>query len=191
MIFSPRIGIADAADYQAYRLQSCFGGKAPDYRQVREIAPQILAIVGLRNGSMRNAGMKINRHIEGLCAFKNAPEALFIEKGTRGQAVNQSSFEAMPDYRAFKLVCSCLRVDGGEFGETGEPRGMKDGYVGDGSVRAYASARYVLLSVSPRSVLAAELVSTELARPEMAGTGLPAWAAKLSIGCCSVVRWAS
>src|SRR5262249_61849310 len=87
--FQPRIGIEHAADNEADGRNGSLGGEAPRHRQKREIAAAIIGIVGLGDGGVRNAGMKIDRNVERLRSLENAPKAQLIEKRARRQYIDQ------------------------------------------------------------------------------------------------------
>jgi len=65
--------------------------------------------------------MDIDRHVERLRALENAPEALLVEKGSCGQAIDQGALEAMTRDHALELVGCSLGVDRGQLGKAREP----------------------------------------------------------------------
>ena len=120
--FQPRIGVEYAADNEANGLDGGFGGKTPCHRQKREIATAIIGIVGLRDGSVRNARVEIERHVERLRPLKDAPEALVVEEGARGQPVDQRALEVVVCDRALEFVGGGLGIDRRQLGEARKAR---------------------------------------------------------------------
>ena len=102
--FQPWKGVEYAADNQTDGMDGGLSSEAPRHRQKRKIAATVVGVVGVGDGMVRDSRMQIDRNVERLCPFENAPKSFIVEEGSGGQAVNQRTLKIVLCNGAFEFI---------------------------------------------------------------------------------------
>src|SRR5262249_40493905 len=97
-------------------MQSSLRSKTPSCQRQFLVTREI----GLHHGWVWPAGMQIDRHIERLGTFENAPEPLLIQETVSASAVDHRALEAEAADCAVHLLHGGRRLVGGQCGKSGE-----------------------------------------------------------------------
>ena len=78
--------------------------EAPRHRQKRKIAAAVAGVIGVGDSMVRDSRMQIDRNVERLRPFENAPKSFIVEEGSGGQAVNQRTLKIVLCNGAFEFI---------------------------------------------------------------------------------------
>src|SRR5262249_9401198 len=102
-------------------MQARLHAESPRGRRKLVVAGKI----GAHYRGMRLARMQIDRHVQGLRALENAPEPLFVEEASSGQAIDDCTFAAEPRDGTFKLAHGSGRIGCRQRGQCGKAPWMR------------------------------------------------------------------
>jgi len=114
------IGLKQTAEHHAHALRRGFH-REPERRPDQfGILRQIVLVVDLDNGRMRERGVQIDRHVERGRALEDRPEPLVIDEKAVGEAVDHRTLEAELCDGALKFIGGRLRVGRRQDAECGK-----------------------------------------------------------------------